>query len=416
MKRQKRTRVGFRPSVGETRLEDRVVLSVSKTIGAAAIHSLVVQPPPAPPPFSPLTTLTAQQVRNAYVRQFQAASVDLRNSIRSETTKLFANGRPTAQQIAAFNATVAGQIDATALRVSSQGLLLPGKSQQLVSNIQNSLLGSSSNSLLNRIQMVSQSSRFTTSAAALQNAISQQVNRTFAMGNNQLNTFFNTTSLNRLSVDSTGQRIPLPQFFGQQITSQLANSLGSLAQSFSNQASTLLFPTDSTTPTTAAVNAFNNQFAQALNTSAFQLASDLSLFNGATGVIPRLQDSLFGSGSGALFTSIVGIPNQATNFASNTSTVFNGGFGSLGNPLNSLFRLNSGLNTTLPTSHFTNVFNPALTGNTFNSGFNNGFGSGFIGFGQASTGFNTNFGTGFNNLVSSTNQGLGLMPPAPLST
>jgi hypothetical protein len=419
MNRQKRTHVAFRPSVGETRLEDRVVLSVSK-VSAAAIHSLVVQPTPAPSPFTPLSRLTAQQVRNAFMHQSQVAAGTLRNTIRNDIIQLFATGRPTAQQLSDFNATVAGQLDASALRMSSQALLLPGRSQQLVTTMQNFVLGSNPNSLLSRIQAITQSPRFINSAAALRNAISVPLNRVTLMGNNQLNNFFNTTALNRLSVDSTGQQIPLQQFFGQQVMSQLGNSLGSLGQSFSNQANTLLFPTNGITPTTAAVNAFNNQFSQALNTSAFQLASNLALFNGGTGVLPQVQNSLFGSGSGALFNTILGIPNQTTtnaaNFASNISTAFNNGFGTLNTPLSNFFGINPTPNTLLPTSNFPNIFGPTLAGATFNSGFNNGFGSGFIGFGTAPNAFNTNFGTGFNTFMNDVNQSFGVTPPPAFPT
>ena len=48
-----------------------------------------------------------------------------------------------------------------------------------------------------------------------------------AIGGNlaRFNTFVNTTPLARLSVNANGQRIPFQQFLGQQVVSQLGNTI-----------------------------------------------------------------------------------------------------------------------------------------------------------------------------------------------
>jgi hypothetical protein len=243
------------------------------------------------------------------------------------------------------------------------------------------------------------------------------INRSTLLGTNTLNNFFNTTNLNRLSVNSTGQTIPLQQFIGNQIMAQASNTFGSLANSFGNQANTLFFQ-NGVTPTTTAVNAFNNSFGTALNTAAFQLASNLSLLRGGSTLNSAIQSGLFGTGNNALFNSVTGLPTTSTtDFNTALTTAFNNTFGNLGVSLTNFFGTNpSNGSIALPTSNFSNVFNTAFTGNSFNSGFNNGFGSGFIGFGTAPTAFNSNFGTGFNNFVTTMNQGTGIFFPGALGS
>ena len=108
----------------------------------------------------------------------------------------------------------------------------------------------------------------------------------------------------------------------------------------------------------------------------------------------------------------------STGFSTAVSCAFNGGFQNVVSAIGPFFGIRdpSNLvqaNLSLPTSGFTSPFGSPFNSSDFNSGFNNGFttgtGSGFTGFGQAPTNFNTNFGTGFNNLVSTVNQGLGLL-------
>src|SRR5699024_8756343 len=100
----------------------------------------------------------------------------------------------------------------------------------------------------------------------------------------------------RLSVNSTGQRIPLEQFMGNQLLNQVGNTFGQLSQTFPSVANSTLFPNGTNvTPTHAAVNQFTTQAGHALATAAFQLGSSLSVFPGSSGVIAQLQPLLFGS-------------------------------------------------------------------------------------------------------------------------
>jgi len=426
MNRQKRNRVAFRPMADDAKLEDRVVLASGATL-IQTPPPLIDQITPAASPFSPLTRLTAAQVRQDFLSAFRSTSNALRTAIRSDMNQLFANGQPTAQQVADFNANVAGQINAAAFRTASQLSLLPGTGSQLATNFQNALLGNSPTSLLNRIATRSFAATassqlgtpvFANSGRALQFAVNNVLNRATQLGTGALNNFFNTTNLNRLSVNSTGQRIPLQQFFGNQIMAQAGNTFGSLANSFGNQANNLFFQNNGVAPTTSAINSFNNSFGSALNTAAFQLAGNLGLFRGGNGLNSSIQSGLFGTRNNALFNSVTGLPTtSATDFATGLTSAFNTGFGNIAPSLTSFFGTNpSNGSIALPTSNFSNVFNPAFTGNTFNSGFNNGFGSGFIGFGTAPTTFNSNFGTGFNNFVTTANQGTGIFFPGALGS
>jgi len=409
----------------EAKLEDRVVMASGATL-VQTLPPLIDQITPAASPISPLTRLTAAEVRRDFTSAFQSTSNALRSALRTDMAQLFANGRPTAQQLADFRAMVGGQINAAAFRTASQVSLLPGESSRLATSIQQSLLGNSPTSLLNRITTrafnASASAQlgtpvFANSGRALQFGVNQLLNRTTQLGNSQLNNFFNTTNLNRLSVNSTGQRIPLQQFFGNQIMAQAENTFGSLANSFGTQANNLFFQ-NGVTPTTSAINSFNNSFGSALNTAAFQLAGNLGLFRGGNGLNSSLQSGLFGTGNNALFNSVTGLPTtSATDFNTALTTAFNNSFGNLGTSLTSFFGTNpSNGSIALPTSNFSNVFNTAFTGNNFNNGFNNGFGSGFVGFGTAPTAFNSNFGNGFNNFVTTANQGSGIFFPGALGS
>jgi len=426
MSREKKNRVAFRPWADDAKLEDRVVMATTGVTLVQTAPPLIDQITPAASPISPLTRLTAAQVRQDFMSAFRSTSNALRTAIRSDINQLFANGRPTAQQVADFNAMVGGQINAAAFRTASQVSLLPGASTQLAASLQNSLLGNSPTSLINWIATrsfaASASSQlgtpvFANSGRALQFAVNNVLNRSTALGTNSLNNFFNTTNLNRLSVNSTGQRIPLQQFFGNQIMAQASNTFGSLANSFGNQANNLLFQ-NGVTPTTSAINSFNNSFGSALNTAAFQLAGNLGLFRGGNGLNSSIQSGLFGTGNNALFNSVTGLPTTSANdFTTGLTSAFNTGFGNLGTSLTNFFGTNpSNGSIALPTSNFSNVFNTAFTGNNFNNGFNNGFGSGFVGFGTAPTAFNSNFGNGFNNFVTTANQGSGIFFPGALGS
>jgi len=224
----RKNRVAFRPSVGDACLEDRLEMAI--LAGVPRTPSALVSTAQAGT--GQQGTMSLQQIRQAFVQQFRAANRDLLQLIGNEITLAYRNGTPSAQQLADLNAQINGAVNATAFRLSSQAALLPNGSARLVPAIQNALLGSRTNGLLGRIQALTQSSRATSSIQSLQNAVGRQLNAV-AQGNlNQLARFFNTTSLNRLSVDTTGNRIPLQQFLGRQVITQFGNTLGGLSQSF----------------------------------------------------------------------------------------------------------------------------------------------------------------------------------------
>ncbi len=440
MNKLTRNRKAFRPSLAEASLEDRLVLSSGATaVPDSTTNPLVtvvmpvtqpgVTPPPASPPVNPgviaAHRLTVAHLRTAYARQVRAAVKDLRTAIRADVNQLRASGStPTTQQLADFNASVGGAIDATALRLSSQAALLPNASNRLIPAIQNALLGSGSKSLTSSLSSLAQSGRLLNgSVGAVQSAIARQINLAGRQASAQLNNFFTTTPLNRLSVNSSGQRIPLAQFLGGQLLNQVGNTLGTLAQSFPTVANALLFPNGTTgTPSQSALSAFATQVGNALGTAAFQLGSGLALFPGSSNVIAQLQPMLSGAANSTSTNSLVSALENlqfgSTGFNSAVSTAFNNAFSNFANPLGSFFQMTGQSNLALPTSGFTSPFGSLFSGSSFNNGFNNGFATGtnigFIGFGQAPSAFNTNFGTGFNNLVSTVNQNMGFSPVNPV--
>jgi hypothetical protein len=483
MKNSKRRRFAFRPLAIESRLEERLVLDGGTVNGNAVILVLTpptnlappgVTPAPAAPPISPRVAaralaraarpLAVSQIHAAYRRQVRAATRDLRAAIQAQVGQLSANGAtPTPQQIADFNASIAGALDATTLRLSTQAALLPHAGVRLVPAIQNALLGSGPRSLVNRLNVLVQSGQLSGTTGASASALTRLLNTTNQQAVSRINTFFNTTPLARLSVNSTGQRIPLEQFMGNQLLNQVANTFGLLSQTFPIVANSILFPNGTNvTPTQAAVNQFNTEVGNALATAAFQLGSGLSVFPGSSGVITQLQPLLFsttnspvnsgassaatgintaggtfntGAGSAATgignsassaatgiadntFNSLVAalqnLPFGSTGFNTAVSNAFGTAFQNMVTPLGQFFQMTGQPNLTLPTNQFISPFGSAFTGNTFFNGFNNGFATGttpgFIGFGTAPTRFNTNFGTGFNNMVSNFNSSVGFLP------
>jgi len=438
-----RKRFAFRPTVTEASLEGRLVLSSGAGTITAAVGSpqvMVVTPPtelapagvtpaPAPSPIGAraaaraLHPMTLAQVRKDYRTQVRVAARDLRTAIQTQVGQLYANGAtPTAQQLADFNASVAGARDATALRLSAQAALLPNSGTRLVPAIQNAILGSGPRSLASRLTALAQSGQLSGTTGASARALTRLLNTSTVQTNAQLNNFFNTTPVNRLSVNSAGQRIPLGQFIGGQILNQAANTFGALAQSFPTVANSMLFPNGATgTPTQAALNAFTSQSGNALGTAAFVLGSDLSLFPNTSSVVTQLQPMLFGAANGtgtattnainSLAATLGGLQFGSTGFNTAVSNAFGTAFQSLATPIAQFFGITGPTNTVLPTSGLTSLFGTPFTGSSFFNGFNNGFATGtntgFIGFGMTPTAFNTSFGTGFNNSVTSFNTGLG---------
>ena len=406
-KTTKKARNVFRPALGETTLEERVVMSVGAShVSAAAVSQ---------------TGLSAAQVRAAYAKALHNATSNLRQYINAQAVQLYANGKPTADQLANFKAQVAGAVNATAFNLSSQESLLP-RSSRGVAALQNSLLGSSRNSLMSRIDNALLSNRNLSSATSLENAIGRGITTTFLGQRSALNNFFNTTPLNQLSVDANGNHIGLQQFLGGRALDQFSNSLGSFASAFPNVANSMLFPggvNNGGTPDSSLLQAFNGQTTNALGTITAQLANNLSLFPNSSGLASQLNPLLFGTtGSGAntgFLSSLQNLQFGGTNFNNDLMTAFNNGFSNFTSPLNSFFGLQGQQNATLPTTGFNNIFGSGFTGSGFNNGFNNGFATGanngFIGFGQAPTGFNNAFATGFNGLNNNINSSFGFNFP-----
>ena len=379
-----------------------------------------------------------------YAKQVHVAARDLRSAIQAQIGQLYANGAtPTTQQLANFNASIAGALDATALRLSVQASLLPNSGARLLPAIQNAILGSGPRSLASRLTTLAQSGQLSGSTGTSTQALTRMLNTSTQQTASQLTNYFDTTPVNRLSVNSSGQRIPIQQYIGGQLLNQVGNTFGSLAQSFPTVASAILYPngtTTTTTPTQTNLNAFTTQYNNALATAAFVLGSGLSVLPSASSVVSQLQPLLFGlangstgstgttglagstgttgltgsTGSGTLSSLVSALQNLqygSTGFNTAVSNAFSSSFQNLVTPIARAFDMNGSLNAVLPTSGFTSLFGSPFTGSTFFNGFNNGFSTGtntgFIGFGMAPNAFNTSFGTGFNNFVTNFNQNLG---------
>ncbi|MDB5352436.1 MAG: hypothetical protein JWN86_3683 [Planctomycetota bacterium] len=399
----RRMKYAFRPTVDDSPLEPRIVLSTvvptvvrthASLAAAQALNNLVY-------------SLSGQRLNHAVTQQVRAATSSARQAINAQITQLYANGRPTAQQKADFLATANGILDATALRLSTLASLLPGGNDVLVPGIQRALLGSQSNSLASRIEQAVQSDR---TARALTTSLTQNVNRATTQRISVFNNYLSGNGPAFASIDQNGQSIPYAQFIGNQIISQLGNTLGMLSQTLPTLANSTLFANGATTATASAQQAFANQTLSALGVAASQLSTGLSLVPGlAPSLTSQLQTGLFGSGSSSLFSTLQSLASTNNGFGAATSTAFTNAFQSLTSPLSSSFILPASQTFQLPTSTFSNLFSSEFS--SFGNGFNTGFGSGFPGLGTASSSFNTNFGTGFNNLISTQNTGFGFNIP-----
>ena len=408
MKAPRAKRMAFSPTLDDQVLEQRIVLSTVGTSFVRNHNSLLVA--------NALNNLTAslsgRNLNNAVTQQIRAATRTAQNAIRSEITQLFANGKPTAQQRSDFLATSNGVLAATALQLSSLAALLPAGSTVLAPGLQGSLLGSQSSSVASRIAHAVQSGRAGFSSQGLTSAITQTFNRATTQGVNRFNNFLNGNAAFALSVDQSGNQIPIGQFIGNQIVSQLGSSLGSLSQSFSQLAGSMLFTNGSLTNSVADQNAFGNQFRSALGVAAAQLSAGLSLAPSlASSLAPQLQAALFdtsSSGSG-LFGAIQNLPSSSNLFNSGASTAFNSTFQGLSSLLSAPFNLPASTTVTLPGSNIPGLFGSQFS--TFGNGFTTGFGTGFPGFGVPTSNFNTNFGTGFNNIINTVNTNFGFNVP-----
>jgi hypothetical protein len=363
-----------------------------------------------------------QQLRSAYIRQFQAELTQLRHTVNADVGRLYANGRPTAQTISnTLNAKVRGAVDAMALQVVSQASLLPQSSNSLVPTLLNNLLGAVGSSLSNSLSSIALSPANNVSAIALQDALSNEISAASQKSLLQLENFFNTLPVTVASPSANGQQIPLEQVIAGEIVNQLGNNLGTLAQNFMPVATSVLFPNGVTaTIPQSLVNALGTMTNNALATIASELGSDLSLLPGTSSLIAQLQPILFGNSSAAGGSTSLGSALQNLNFAnsnaeSQISNVFNTAFQGAANAINQAFDLTPQATVSLPTSGFTNAFGTQFGTSTFLNGFNNGFAVtpniSLVGFGVPVAGtFNANFANGFNNLNAFVNQNTGLGP------
>jgi hypothetical protein len=445
--RPRKNRHAFRPTVGDTCLEDRLVLNAASVAAAPVVTVVLTGATRVGQNGTGVGNLSLRQIRLALRQQMAATFNTLHQHVNNQVAAMFANpanlvhGQLTPQARRALAANISGAIDAAALRLSAQSSLLPGAGARLVPMLQNELLSPARRSLSSQVTRLATTAR---SRAGLQNALVAQLNQSFRTNFARLGNFFNTTPLNRLSVNTTGQRIPLSQFMANQAVNQINNAFGSLANSTINNARTSLFNTAGNLNNQAAT-AFRQSFLNALGTAAFQTGSILSVFPNAQSTLgQQLQSTLFATGIDRLtnlpavsfFNNLPGLTATGTTTSPLTFNSFNTGFQNgfasafqnFTTPLNQFFGVTPTTGNTgafqLPNGFFQtgaafpSVFSNIFNNGTFNNGFNNGFtttGTGFPGFGVAPTGFNTGFGTGFNGFTGSMNQQFGFtMPVVPV--
>ena len=190
MTRSRKSRMAFRPSLGDGTLESRVVLSAAKTALIGSISTLAVAPNNPP----------VGLLRNVVVQQLRVAAQDAQQAVGSRIVQLYANGRPTPQQKADFQAYVNGVLNDTASRASSAAALLPNGSTQLVPVIQQTLLGAQPNSLASGIQRAIQSDRTSANARVLGNSLNQQTNAALNRIINSFNAYVRRNNLTRVTV------------------------------------------------------------------------------------------------------------------------------------------------------------------------------------------------------------------------
>ena len=408
MKTSRTNRHAFRPTLGEQVLEERVVMSTLGTTVVRNHDSLLLA--------NALNNLTSElsgrNLNRAVTQQVRTATHNAQIAIRSHISQLYANGKPTAQQKANFLAMSNGVLAATALQLSSLASLLPAGSNLLNPRLQGSLLGSQSSSVASRIAHALQSGRAGFSSQSLTTVITQSLNHATSQGVSSFNTYLNGNTPFSQSLDQTGNVIPLGQFIGNQIITQLRNNLGSLSQSFSQLAGSMLFANGATTATAANQQAFAGQFSSALGVAASQLSVGLSLSPSlASSLAPQLQSALFNtsSTSNSLFNSIQNLPTSNDLFNTGASTAFNSTFQGLNSLLSTPFNLPASTTASLPGGNTPGLFGSQFS--NFGNGFTTGFGTGYPGFGVPTSNFNTNFGTGFNNIISTVNTNFGFSVP-----
>lgn len=433
MRNGQQQRRRFRPSLEGSTLEERVVLDGSLGMTRRAVAAAVM-PVMRARQTTVSSTLTRRELLRAYRTQLQAATNELRQYIRNQLAQLYANGRPTADQLATFRDQIGGGVNATAFRLSSQLALLPRATERLIARVQDNLIASNPNGLLGRFNQLLNSG-LTQSPNRLANALDRAVTGANSRDLGQLTQFLGTSPIYRNAIDPiTGQTIPLQQYMAQQAIFQFGNTLGSLANSFPTVANSALFQNGVISTDPAIQGAFATQLTNAVSLAANQLANNLavfpnnaSLFPGSgTNVLSPISQALFGGGTAGggtgggtggvtsnLFSALGQIPTTGTSseFFQGVNTAFTNAFQNVNGVLNPFFGTTAlpGASQALPTGPFWNPFQASFS--NLGNGFNAGFGSGFIGFGGPGSNVPASFGLGFHAMLEGQNTGFGFTNP-----
>jgi hypothetical protein len=406
MRTKRRNHAAFRPDLNRAGLEERLVLSL-------------------PPGFNFVSPEQASRFRAAVSREVRSTEFAVRTQIQAQARQLFANGTPTTQQMADFEADADGTILAGTSAVASTFALLPGAQSRLVPSTARALLGNSPSSLMSRVHNLVTNNSNTSSLGTFETALKQDVRGTFGNVSAQAAQTLANENFNRDVMFASDGSENLSQFIGDRIISQFGNNLGNLALAVPSVANSVLFANGATTASPAAVQQFNQMTTQALGLTAFTLGSELQLLPNGTSVIPALQNAIFGTTTGtttgitgstspteaSLIAALEGLPTTSADFSNGVPTAFSTAFSNFTGILNPLVGTFPSPPFTLKSTAAPGVLSSNFTGSTFQSGFLGGFGSGFPAFGVAPTTVNSNLGTGFSSFVSTGNPILGFVTP-----
>lgn len=456
----RKNRKAFRPAFNDIPLEDRVVLNATPRTAliGAGLWQVARQ-----------DRLALPAVQRSYLNQLHASQRFFSQFANEQAAALYQtpenwgpDGRVTIDALANYGNAMAGGINATVFRLSSQIGLLPG-SARVVNAVQNSFMGSQPNSLASRITRLVSSPRASTSPWMLQQAVNRDINQTFRADTAALGNYFHTTPIARLSVDqTTGRLIPITPYMAQGATAQINNIFGAMVNSVNGIAAQTIFDAEGNY-NPAGRQRFEQLYVDALSTAAAQVGGVLSVFPNGDSLASQLQDAIFATGTNAetglpnvsLLNALINAlpptptgspaapaamvmadalipapvgpgllgpgqgPLNLSQFQTNYQNQFAGAYGSFTTPINNFFGIAQP--TGLPSGFFQagatfpNLYGPSFTGSTFNEGFNNGFlatGSGFPGFGVAPSNFPGAYGTGFNGLIGSMNGRFGFNAPS----
>jgi hypothetical protein len=309
MRPRRKDLTAFRPSLIDIRLEDRVVLNGGSG-SAAQVASFAAATNSGTQAF-----WTRRDIYKVYHTQFLNTANGAKQILDSQIDQVYANGKPSANQLAGLQGTVNGLVDASAFQLSSQLALLPAATDKMVAQFQVGMLANNSRSLADRLNGLISSARFKGSAERLKAVINRTITNYTKQADRLLINYLNTTPINRLSVDArTGQRIPVQQFMAQQVVTQFGASLGSLAKAFPTVANGAIVSNGVISTDPAVQQAFATQLQSAINTANFQLASNLAVLKGASQALAsQLQQAIFGSGqSGPSTTGTTGTGTTGT--------------------------------------------------------------------------------------------------------